>query len=396
MKVKDIKLRLSGLLLVFSLIFVSTGWTGGVEDAKAGFAALERGDYDEAIKLCTKAIESGELWRQDLAATYLNRAVALIHKEEYDRAIADCNRAVEIDPNSAKAFYGRGNAWLEKGDNDRAIVDYNLAINLDPNYSDAYDGRGIALDRKGQYDQAISDFNKAIKLNPKAANTFCNRGNAWAKRGDYDTAIADFTRAIKLNPKYGIAYYNRATIWKKKGDYDKAIADYSRAIESGSLSGKKLSKVYGTRGFVYFNQALFSLAEPDLEAYLRLNPKAKQAKYIMLWLYIARERVGKDAKPGLAVHAKKIDLNKWPGPIFSLFFGYITPEKLIEETKDKDKKIEKGRRCETFFYLGQYHLLRGEKDQAMKMFGLSLDTEMKNFVEYKLAKLELERMKLEN
>jgi len=43
-----------------------------------------------------------------------------------------------LDSNSAQAYYNRGNTWYEKGDYDRAISDYNKAIELNPTYADAY------------------------------------------------------------------------------------------------------------------------------------------------------------------------------------------------------------------------------------------------------------------
>ncbi len=54
-----------------------------------------------------------------------------------------------------------------KGEYDRAIADYDKAIALKPKYADFYNNRGIAYDKKGEYDRAIADYDKAIALNPK-------------------------------------------------------------------------------------------------------------------------------------------------------------------------------------------------------------------------------------
>ncbi len=63
------------------------------------------------------------------------------------------------------AYYGRGLSYYNKKDYDRAIADYNLAIKLDPNYTLAYYGRGFVYKSKGKKDKAIEDFNKFIQLN---------------------------------------------------------------------------------------------------------------------------------------------------------------------------------------------------------------------------------------
>ena len=62
---------------------------------------------------------------------------------------------------TAATLYG------DKGDYDRAIADYDEAIRLDPRYAVAYYNRGVAYCDKGDYDRAIADYNEAIRLDPK-------------------------------------------------------------------------------------------------------------------------------------------------------------------------------------------------------------------------------------
>ena len=66
----------------------------------------------------------------------------------------------------AKFYNNRGAAYGEKGQYDQAISDFNRAIEINQRYTMAYNNRGIVYRLKGRYDQAISDFNKAIGINP--------------------------------------------------------------------------------------------------------------------------------------------------------------------------------------------------------------------------------------
>ena len=71
-------------------------------------------------------------------------------------------------PNYAAAYYNRGIAWRHKGDPDRAIADYDQAIKLNPTAA-AYNNRGSAWAAKGEFDRAMADLDQAIKLDPRLA-----------------------------------------------------------------------------------------------------------------------------------------------------------------------------------------------------------------------------------
>ena len=138
---------------------------------------------------------------------------------------------MNLDAKYAIAVYNRGNAHFAKGDADRAIANYDQALALNPKYEDALVNRGVAHEKKGALDRAIADYDEAIKLEPKDAVAYNNRGNALLKKGDYDRAIADYDRAIKLDGKYVAAYFSRAIANEGKKRFDDAIADYGQVTK---------------------------------------------------------------------------------------------------------------------------------------------------------------------
>jgi lipoprotein NlpI len=104
---------------------------------------------------------------QRSATDYLNRGNAKYNMADYEGAIADCSKAIQLDPKLASAYITRGAAKRHKGDYDGAIADYDKAIQLDPEYAPAYNNRGIAKRHKGDYDAAIADLDKDTQLDPK-------------------------------------------------------------------------------------------------------------------------------------------------------------------------------------------------------------------------------------
>jgi tetratricopeptide (TPR) repeat protein len=154
-------------LLSLMVCVTSPAWAGGLDDAKAGETAFQRGNDDEAIRLFTRAIASGELSRRDLGIAYYNRGNVWYYKGDYDKAIADYTKAIEINPQYASAYENRGLAWADKGDYDKAIADYTKAIEIDPKYAKAYYKRGLAWEKKGDLNKAKADYDKAKEINPR-------------------------------------------------------------------------------------------------------------------------------------------------------------------------------------------------------------------------------------
>ena len=102
---------------------------------------------------------------------------------------------------SAEESYNRGSELLDKGEYDEAIDEFTKAIEIDPNYAEAYNNRGLAYYYTWEYDLAVADYDKAIEIDPDYADAYNNRGNAYADNGQYDLAIADYDRAIEIDPK---------------------------------------------------------------------------------------------------------------------------------------------------------------------------------------------------
>jgi lipoprotein NlpI len=124
---------------------------------------------DQQIEGCTAAINSGRESRQNLAVSHYNRGNGYFRKGDLDRAIADYNEAIRLNPKDFDNFTNRGLVYMHKGDFDRAIADYNEAIRLDPKSSIAYRRRGLINLYSGSLPKALDDLNQSRALNRKDA-----------------------------------------------------------------------------------------------------------------------------------------------------------------------------------------------------------------------------------
>jgi tetratricopeptide (TPR) repeat protein len=106
----------------------------------------------------------------------------------------------------ARAYNKRGIAYWSKGQYDQAILDYNKALEINPRYADAYNNRGVAYADTGQYDQAILDYNKALEINPGYAYAYKNRAVSYYFKREYYEALKDVNKAqalgLKIPPEF--------------------------------------------------------------------------------------------------------------------------------------------------------------------------------------------------
>jgi TonB family protein len=92
------------------------------------------------------------------------RADMYAQKGEYDLAVFEYNRAIELSPKNATLYVKRGFAFFNKKNFDLALADYNKAIELDPKEAKAYFYRAALHERNNNITKAIEDYQKAVEL----------------------------------------------------------------------------------------------------------------------------------------------------------------------------------------------------------------------------------------
>jgi tetratricopeptide (TPR) repeat protein len=86
---------------------------------------------------------------------------------KYPSAVADCSQAIKLDPDLVEAHITRAAAYCASGQYDLAITDCNKAIEINSGMRGiAYLYRGYVHSRKGEHDLAIADRDRAIEIDP--------------------------------------------------------------------------------------------------------------------------------------------------------------------------------------------------------------------------------------
>jgi tetratricopeptide (TPR) repeat protein len=125
-----------------------------------GRALARRGSNPEAIAEFTKTVQS----KPDYRDAWLERGLTYSRMKELDRAIADCNKVIGLDPNHALGHFNLANALYGKRDLAGAIRAYQAALKIDPNYAEAHCNLGLVFKNQGRFAEALAALQRGNKL----------------------------------------------------------------------------------------------------------------------------------------------------------------------------------------------------------------------------------------
>ena len=166
----------------------------------------------------------------------------LYEKGEFTEALMNLNKALDIDPNYAAAYFLRGNIKDNFDDRHGAMKDYNMALEKNPKFTDAFFARGNVKMKLQDYYGAIADFTSCISLNENNIEAYFNRGKAKQFLQAYEDAINDCSKIIQLHPKNVDAYYMRGILRIEFGDMKNGCLDLSKAGELGDMRAYEMIK----------------------------------------------------------------------------------------------------------------------------------------------------------
>jgi tetratricopeptide (TPR) repeat protein len=196
------------------------------------------------------------------------RGAVLFELKEYDKAIADFDKAIELAPNDAENWLARGVVYYNRRscaeDNDKAKEDFTRAIELAPENAEAYLNRGTAylaaasehfsmmksvvlnrardeaerlvmlrqLELKGLKDfiPRADRMLKALRYNMTKAEDLIMQGCSLLAKDYLEDAIEDLNKAESLGSANEQLYYVRGRCYMRLGNRDAAVADYDRVL----------------------------------------------------------------------------------------------------------------------------------------------------------------------
>ncbi len=241
------------------------------QTVQRAFAAYQRGELDEAERLCRLALDVKEDY---FDALYLSGIIAG-RMGRPQEAIDRLSRAVAANPTIADAHYNRGVALGELERPAEALKSYDRAVALRPDFVDAHYNRGVALGQLDRLAEALESYDRAIALKPDYAEAHNNRGVALGGLQRYAEALASHERAIALRPQYANAYNNRGVALGHLQRVAEALASYERAI----ALQPDYAEAHNNRGNLLHDLARPAEALMSLDRAIALKPDYADAHY---------------------------------------------------------------------------------------------------------------------
>ncbi|PZO13577.1 MAG: hypothetical protein DCF25_15890 [Leptolyngbya foveolarum] len=169
----------------------------------------------------------------DVVDIYLQQAEAYCDESQWDKAIAACQKALKIAPETAPAYRLLGNVLQRQGKLTDAMGFYAEALSLQPGSPEIYSNLGSLYARKQSWQQAIAYFQKAIDKDASFAIAYLNLAKVWKQLGKSDQELTCLQTALKLQPDLGSAqsHYRIGQSLEAAEKAEVAVTFYQQAIE---------------------------------------------------------------------------------------------------------------------------------------------------------------------
>ena len=216
-------------------------------------ACWERGKEEDYLALTPEArkrefvriqglIDEDGQTPEQKAELFFEQALLYGFADQYAKAIASYDKALEFKPDLHEAWNNRGSTLGNLGRLEEPIASYDKALEFKPDYHEAWNNRGITLGKLGRLEEAIASYDKALEIKPDYHEAWNNRGNALGNLGRLEEAIASYDKALEFKPDLHEAFYNKACCYALHSQIDQAIHNLEKAINLNPDEYREMAK----------------------------------------------------------------------------------------------------------------------------------------------------------
>jgi len=184
----------------------------------------------ESLKLAFECLTKAKTLDDSYAAAHSVLGFIYVMKKQYDKGMAECERAIALDPNSATALIWMSLVRTFSGNHQEAVQPAEHALRLNP-LAPPFWNRilGIAYSWVGRYEEAISAFKKSLQRAPDDISTHIALTGTYSSAGRLEAARAQAQEVLRINPKYCLKQDRRISLWKNQADRERILDGLRKA-----------------------------------------------------------------------------------------------------------------------------------------------------------------------
>jgi predicted Zn-dependent protease len=180
-------------------------------------------------------------------------------------------------PDAARELYKEAVESAQAGERTKAIEKLKEAVKLYPNFMTALNELGVQYIALKQYKEAAEALRAAIKIAPEAFHPRLNYGIVLLQLKDYKGALAELQIAVQKDSSNAVAHLQLGRALVNVGNYDAAERSLKQSL---GIGGEDIVEAHRYLAAVYIEKQQSQLAADELESYLKLAPKTKDADRI--------------------------------------------------------------------------------------------------------------------
>ncbi|MBX3413327.1 MAG: tetratricopeptide repeat protein [Pirellulales bacterium] len=241
-----------------------------------GAHALEHRDLAKAIEVMKLAVEV----ERERADNHELLGMAFALNQQFDEALAELDRALELAPDDPSAHLLRARVRLAKAKPEEAVEDIDQVFTTRPATADALLLRALAYQQLGKIERALTDIDEALGMQPEFVPALRIRAVLLASNGQVDDALADLEKVRAQQPEDIETLLQLGALYRQKKDASKAIELYDEALKYEPESWFVLH----SRGDAYLSISKQAEALADYDAAVKLHQESPNLLNNLAWL----------------------------------------------------------------------------------------------------------------
>jgi len=343
-----------------------------------GNAHYRANRFEEALVAYERAIQL----EPNSALAYYNKGRVLSSLERYQEAQQQYQRSLEIfeeqlgnRADMAKSYHQLGILAYLQGDYQEALATFNQALELNPRDTDTWTQKGATLVNLRRYEEALASLDQALFLDPNLADIWNEKGRVLATLERYEEALATFDQALSLNPKDNDAWTQKGITLINLKRYEEALAAFDHAL----VLDPNLPNVWTLRGITYRTLERYEEALAAFDHALELKPEDATTFYYRGNTYVAL----KYFQQALADYSRAIELNPtYSQAYYERGWAYADMNRYQEAIADFDQTLKLAPNTMIYYSRGLAYAHLKQYEPAIADYDHALELDSKNVHAY--------------